>query len=139
MEFRIWDKEQKKYLGNSEVAIVPNGAIYILRGNEELNQIINEYYSKKGDILGGDYLNIDFTDWYGINDCTIEMAVGVVDKNGKNIYENDIILTDEAGWCGFVVFEKGAFIIIDDKGGYSWAPNWEKCEVIGNRNSNING
>ena len=93
----------------------------------------------EGDILGGDYTVIDYTDWYGINSCVIEKCVGSLDKNGKKIYENDIILTDEAGWCGFVVFEHGSFTIIDDKGGYAWMPNWERCEVIGNRNSNLNG
>ena len=134
--YRIWDKEQKKYIKDAVVSL--DGSIHILRGGEELNTIINDYYAKKGDILGGDYYNVDFTDWYGISSCVVEKCVGVVDKNGKDIFENDIIITDEAGWCGFVVFEHGSFTIIDGKGGYSWMPNWEKCEVIGNRNNNIN-
>jgi len=135
MEYRIWDKDQKKYI--KDAVITQDGAIQILRCNEELNEIINRYYSDKGDILGGDYTTIDYTDWYGINSCVIEKCVGSLDKNGKKIFENDIILTDEAGWCGFVVFEHGSFTIIDGKGGYSWMPNWEKCEVIGNRNNNL--
>jgi len=135
MEYRIWDKDQKKYI--KDAVITQNGAIQILRCNEELNEIINRYYSDKGDILGGDYTTIDYTDWYGINSCVIEKCVGSLDKNGKKIFENDIILTDEAGWCGFVVFEHGSFTIIDGKGGYSWMPNWERCEVIGNRNNNL--
>jgi hypothetical protein len=137
MEYRIWDKDQKKYI--KDAVITQDGAINILRGNEKLNEIINKYYLDEGDILGGDYTVIDYTDWYGINTCVIEKCVGSLDKNGKKIYENDIILTDEAGWCGFVVFEHGSFTIIDDKGGYAWMPNWERCEVIGNRNSNLNG
>jgi hypothetical protein len=137
MEYRIWDKDQKKYI--KDAIITQDGAINILRGNEKLNEIINKYYLDEGDILGGDYTVIDYTDWYGINTCVIEKCVGSLDKNGKKIYENDIILTDEAGWCGFVVFEHGSFTIIDDKGGYAWMPNWERCEVIGNRNSNLNG
>jgi len=135
MEYRIWDKDQKKYI--KDAVITQDGAIQILRCNEELNEIINRYYSDKGDILGGDYTTIDYTDWYGINSCVIEKCVGSLDKNGKKIFENDIILTDEAGWCGFVVFEHGSFTIIDGKGGYSWMPNWERCEVIGNRNNNL--
>jgi hypothetical protein len=137
MEYRIWDKDQKKYI--KDAVITQDGAINILRSNEKLNEIINKYYLDEGDILGGDYTVIDYTDWYGINTCVIEKCVGSLDKNGKKIYENDIILTDEAGWCGFVVFEHGSFTIIDDKGGYAWMPNWERCEVIGNRNSNLNG
>jgi hypothetical protein len=135
MEYRIWDKDQKKYI--KDAVITQDGAIQILRGNEKLNEIINRHYLDEGDILGGDYTVIDYTDWYGINSCVTEKCVGCLDKNGKKIYENDIILTDEAGWCGFVVFEHGSFTIIDDKGGYAWMPSWERCEVIGNRNSNL--
>ena len=137
MEYRIWDKDQKKYI--KDAMVTQDGAINILRGNEKLNEIINKYYLDQGDILGGDYTIVDFTDWYGINSCVVEYCTGCVDKNNKKIYENDIILTDEAGWCGFVVFENGSFTIIDDKGGYAWMPNWSRCEVIGNRNSNLNG
>jgi len=137
MEYRIWDKDQKKYI--KDAMVTQDGAINILRGNEKLNEIINKYYHDEGDILGGDYTVVDFTDWYGINTCVVEYCTGCVDKNGNKIFENDIILTDEAGWCGFVVFENGSFTIIDDKGGYSWMPSWERCEVIGNRNSNLNG
>lgn len=135
MIYRIWDKKQKKYL--KDVVLSPDGSIHIIRFNEELNSLINEFYAKKGDILGGDYADIDYTDWYGINNCCIEKCVGVPDKNGTEIFENDIILTDEAGWCGYVTYENGSFAIVDGKGGYSLAPNWNRCEVIGNRNTNI--
>ena len=51
------------------------------------------------------------------------------DKNGKMIFEGNILLTDEAGWRAKVVFDHGVFILINK--GFSLEPNWELCEVIG--------
>lgn len=67
---------------------------------------------------------------------TIGQFIGVSDKNGKNIFEGDILKTNEAGWIGKVEFKHSAYIITDDKGGYSTYPDFVKCEVIGNTHSN---
>jgi hypothetical protein len=59
--------------------------------------------------------------------------IGEKDKNGRDIYENDWLLTDESGWIGKVVFSRATFVIMDDKGRFSAQPNWNKCEVIEDR------
>jgi uncharacterized phage protein (TIGR01671 family) len=59
-------------------------------------------------------------------------SIGELDKNGKDIYEADILITDECSWKAKVVFQRGAFILLDNLGGFSVEPNWNKCEVIGN-------
>ena len=63
---------------------------------------------------------------------TIGQFTGITDRNGKKIFEGDILKTNEADWVGKVEFKHSAYIISDDNGGYSTYPDFSKCEVIGN-------
>lgn len=68
-------------------------------------------------------------------DChcyVVQQCTWCKDRNGKLIYEGDILETDEAGWIGVVVFGNGRFSIEDSKGGFSAMPNWNGCKIIGN-------
>jgi uncharacterized phage protein (TIGR01671 family) len=66
-------------------------------------------------------------------DCVLMQWNGRTDKNGKEIYEGDIVKTDEDGWIAVVKFDGCNFYLEDDKGGYSdIAINWDGCEIIGN-------
>lgn len=60
-KFRVWDKQQKKY--------------------EDTPKLINQ----KGELVSF-YVRDDLSNFYDIEQCT-----GLKDKNGKLIYENDII------------------------------------------------
>ena len=66
------------------------------------------------------------------NDIELMQFTGLKDKNGKEIYEGDICLTDEAGWKGIVIYNRDLFMLKDKYGGYSSLCNWERFEIIGN-------
>jgi hypothetical protein len=59
-------------------------------------------------------------------------ALGIISHNGKDIYDGDIVLTDEAGWIAQVVWTRDGFMCIKKDSGFSQMCNWEDFEVLGN-------
>ena len=99
----------------------------------------------------------DWAGWEQSFDCMIHVMqmdfelmqfTGLKDKNGKEIYEGDIIeyavQDDGGGWdvCrGSVEFTDCAFQVrlvdgCDFNGLYEFLCDWDKCEVIGNIHEN---
>ena len=62
----------------------------------------------------------------------IQPYIGCKDIDGLEIYEGDIVETDENGWIAVVVFGNGMFCCEDAGGGFSSYVNWSACQVIGN-------
>jgi hypothetical protein len=63
--------------------------------------------------------------------------IGCYDKNGEDIYEDDIVLTNEAGWIAKVCidFKNGSYCE-DNNGGFAGYCNWEEFKIIGNIHEN---
>lgn len=64
-----------------------------------------------------------------------EQYTGIKDKTGRDIYENDLLVTDEANWVGRVVFEDGGYFI---RGGgwFSALSDGLRWEVVGSIHEN---
>ena len=69
---------------------------------------------------------------YEVDPNTISQFTGLKDKNGKMIFENDIVKTDEAGWVAKVIYYTYSFICVDNIGGFSSMCNWGDFEILGN-------
>ena len=64
--------------------------------------------------------------------CVVQQYIGCKDIDGLEIYEGDIVETDENGWIAVVVYGDGMFCCEDAGGGFSSYVNWNACQVIGN-------
>lgn len=120
-KFRVWSPRKKKYLSF-----------------EEYNY---QFLDKDGDLfLYPEAENFDCNFAYG--DEIVEQCTGLKDKNGKLIYEGDIIFINGEKWCVIWNAEDCAFFFSNLKEVYHQPifPDFYKMtddfEVIGNTHQN---
>ena len=111
--FRAWDKKHKEYVYDVQNEFQKYGHMIC----ETLNF---------GQVLNDDELEL-------------EQCTGLKDKNGKLIYEGDIVEThDYTTEHSQIVFDKGCYVLKSkDVAIYDHLSSYEKqCEIIGNIHEN---
>lgn len=108
--FRIWDLDKNEWLSESD--------------DDALT-----YY---GFHLIGEVMTVQSPRNWQVNGV-VEQFTGLCDKNGKEIYEGDIVCFGDTKYPHIVVYEKTAFRLKNDIG-VGWCPigELEEMEVIGN-------
>jgi uncharacterized phage protein (TIGR01671 family) len=93
IKFRAWDNYSKSFIENDEYLIGLNGKFYRM-----------DFYSGIENYEDGSLI------WNELQNITLSQFTGLLDKNGKEIFENDIVCwTFDEKTKKEIVFHEGCF------------------------------
>lgn len=139
IKFRAWDKENKCMIGDED----SEADFRFHAGSVSVKYLSEQFYEGGGEIHSRDK-------W---EDCDVEVMqfTGLKDKNGKEVYEGDIVVRryyhnnapSKRPKINFIepllpiIFSDGRFDIddsdiISSEYGTTYNNWWDNCEVIGN-------
>lgn len=128
-KFRVWDKQEKIMFEN----VGAWGDSFYIQGADLDGEYFETIPTELIGIADGDIIEIETSDRFIIEQCT-----GRKDKNGKLVYEGDIVLWE--GAKTFIRFVDGQWGLFCNQE-TSWQLDvrnirfnrvLEKCEIIGN-------
>jgi len=125
-KFRAWDDHRKEMVTNFILAPTsPDWAAFPIERPDNLVQVsLREMEERKGYLFPcGDYTLTDWSNYYGIEHYKIMQWTGIIDIDGNEIYEGDIV-KNEYGEMGIIIFQNGAFV-----SEYIEPYNWDKMQV----------
>ncbi len=121
LKFRAWDSYNKKMTTDFILAPTsPDWAPFpIEQPDDRARKNLKEMEKRKGYIIPcGDYTLTDWSNYYGIKYYKVMQWTGVLDIDGNEIYEGDIV-RNEYGEIGIITFQNGAFVSVYIKP-YDW-------------------
>lgn len=121
IKFRAWLKKEKKMVNVETIDFTDKSIQYL-----EKSEFINAYLLRR----------------VSFDDVELMQYTGVKDKNGKEIYEGDIVIlndTEEENRC-VVKYKYGSYILIDGdlREDLSNVESYKFLEVVGNIYENKN-